>query len=117
MFSLESPHRGDSNENTKYTIFNVKQENYLKLSQICSYGSFSAGLKNEFETTVVNKPSVFEPLKFYCSNLGLSEPKKKSNFLIFLYLYAFKISCSIELTMKKSFITLGQASLPICVAW
>ena len=24
------------------------------------------GLKNEFETAVVNEPSVFEPLKFYC---------------------------------------------------
>ena len=28
---------------------------------------FSKGLKNEFETTMVNKPSVFEPLKVYCS--------------------------------------------------
>ena len=27
---------------------------------------FSKGLKNEFEIAVVNKPSVFEPLKFYC---------------------------------------------------
>ena len=24
MFSLESPHRGDSNEYTQYTIFNIK---------------------------------------------------------------------------------------------
>ena len=66
MFSLESPDRGDSNENTKYTIFNIKKENHIKLSQICSYGIFSKGLKNEFETVVVNEPSVFEPLKFYC---------------------------------------------------
>ena len=29
---------------------------------------FSKGLKNEFETAVVNEPSVFEPLKFYCIN-------------------------------------------------
>ena len=34
------------------------------------------------------------------SILGLSEPKK-NNFLDFLYLCAFKISCSIELSMKK----------------
>ena len=27
---------------------------------------FSKGLKNEFETAVVNEPSVFEPLKIYC---------------------------------------------------
>ena len=24
VFSLESPHQGDSNENTQYTIFNIK---------------------------------------------------------------------------------------------
>ena len=29
-------------------------------------GFISKGLKNEFETSVVNKPSVFEPLKLYC---------------------------------------------------
>ena len=28
-------------------------------------GFMSKGLKNEFETSVVNQPSVFEPLKFY----------------------------------------------------
>ena len=28
---------------------------------------FSQGLKNEFETAVVNEPTVFEPLKFYCT--------------------------------------------------
>ena len=27
---------------------------------------FSKGLKNKFETDVVNELSVFEPLKFYC---------------------------------------------------
>ena len=26
VFSLESPHRGDSNEYTQYTIFNIKQK-------------------------------------------------------------------------------------------
>ena len=33
MFSIESPHRGDSNENTQYTIFNINTKlilNYLK---------------------------------------------------------------------------------------
>ena len=29
-------------------------------------GFCSKGLKNEFEAAVVNEPSVFEPLKFYC---------------------------------------------------
>ena len=33
VFSLESPHRGDSNEYKQYTIFNIKRKidlNYLK---------------------------------------------------------------------------------------
>ena len=29
---------------------------------------FSMELKNEFEIAVVNKPSVFEQLKFYCND-------------------------------------------------
>ena len=66
VFSLESPHRGNSNEYTKYTIFNIKKENHPKLSQVCSYGIISKGLKDDFETTMVNEPSVFEPLKVYC---------------------------------------------------
>ena len=28
--------------------------------------NFSRGLNIEFETAMVNEPSVFEPLKFYC---------------------------------------------------
>ena len=66
VFLLESPHRGDSNENTQYTISQYKKENHPKLSQICNYGICSKGPKNGFETAVVNKPSVFKPLKFYC---------------------------------------------------
>ena len=65
VFSLESPHRSDPNENTKYTIFKIKKKitlNYLKSAAI----DFSKGLKNEFETAVVNEPSVFEPFKVYC---------------------------------------------------
>ena len=37
-------------------------QNYLKSAAM----GFFQGLKNEFETAVVNEPSVFEPLKFYC---------------------------------------------------
>ena len=50
---------------TQIYHFQYKKENHTKLSQICSYGIFSKGLKNEFETAMVNEPSVFEPLKFY----------------------------------------------------
>ena len=66
MFSLESPQRGDSNEYTQYTISQYEKENHPKLPQICRCGIFSKGPKNEFETAMVNEPSVFEPLKFYC---------------------------------------------------
>ena len=31
VFSLESPHRGDSKEYTQYAIFNVKKNNHPKL--------------------------------------------------------------------------------------
>ena len=40
LFLLESPHRGDSNDNTQYTISQYEKENHSKLSQICSYGIF-----------------------------------------------------------------------------
>ena len=66
MFSLESPHRGDSIEYTQFTIFNMNKKKHPKLSPVCSCGFFSKGIKNEFETAVVNEPSVFGPLKFYC---------------------------------------------------
>ena len=40
----------------------------LKFTKIqnADLGFFCQGLKNEFETAVVNESSVFEPLKFYC---------------------------------------------------
>ena len=67
VFSLDSPRRGDSNEYSQYTIFNVNEEIHSKLSLICSYENFFRGLKNKFETAVVNEPPGFEPFKFYCS--------------------------------------------------
>ena len=82
MLSLESPLRGDSNEYTQYTSFNIKQKN-PKLSQICSYGIFSKGLKNEFETAVLNEPLVFEPSKFY---------------FIYLFIYLFML---LQMTTKE----------------
>ena len=64
MFSLESPHRDDSNESTQYIIFDIKKFllNYPKSAAM----GLSKGPRNEFETGLVNEPSVFEPLKVYC---------------------------------------------------
>ena len=46
--------------------FSIKRRkitlNYPKLP----LGEFSKGLKNEFETAVVDEPAVFKPLKFCC---------------------------------------------------
>ena len=69
MFSLESPHRGDFNEYTQYTIFYNKKKITLDYPKSAPVGFFSKGLMNEFETALVNEPSVFEPLKFYCIHL------------------------------------------------
>ena len=44
--------------NIPFSIYNRKSP---LINQICSYGTFSKGLKNEFETARIN-----EPLKFYC---------------------------------------------------
>ena len=57
MFSLESPPRGDSNEYTQYTIFNIKKKITLNMQ----LWDFSKGFKNQFEPAVVSEPSVFEP--------------------------------------------------------
>ena len=67
VFSLESPQRGDSNEYTQRIIFNIKKKIILIYPKYAAMGCCSKGLKNEFETAIiVNEPSVFEPLKFYC---------------------------------------------------
>ena len=66
MFSLESPHRGDSKEYTQYTFFNIKKKITLNYPKSAVMRFFPKRLKNEFETAVVNEPSVFEPRKFYC---------------------------------------------------
>ena len=49
-----------STHNVPFSIYKI---NPLELSQICNYGISSSGLKNEFETALVNEPSMFEPLK------------------------------------------------------
>ena len=41
-------------------------QNCPKYNNVCGCWFFCSELKNEFEIAVVNEPSVFEPLKFYC---------------------------------------------------
>ena len=54
---------------TSSISFSIQKENQPKLFQTFSNVIFSKVLKNEFETVVINEPSVFEPLKVYCSFL------------------------------------------------
>ena len=68
-FFFESPHEAILMSTTIYHL-QYNKENRPKLSQICSNVFISKGLKNEFETAVVNEPSVFEPTKFYCNVHG-----------------------------------------------
>ena len=46
--------------------FSICKGKIINYPKSAAMGFFSKGLKNEFETAVVNKPSVFEPLTFYC---------------------------------------------------
>ena len=59
-------------------------------------GFLSQGLKHEFETAMVNEPSVFEPLKFYCM------------------LYGLVISVDQEKTVSQEIPDLGLHSLLTC---
>ena len=53
-----------STHNIPFSIYKKKITlNYPKSTVM----GFSKGLKNEFETVVVKEPSMFEPLKFYCT--------------------------------------------------
>ena len=65
VFSLEMPHRGNSNKNTQYTIFNLKKR---KITLNCPKSAAMAFFQGdqEFETAEVNETSVFKPLKVYC---------------------------------------------------
>ena len=60
MFSLESPYRGDSLEYTQIP-FSIQKR---KSAQIISNLQL-------FDFSRINEPSVFEPLKFYCTCIEL----------------------------------------------
>ena len=73
--------------------------------EVIKHFSCSTQLSMNFFLLInIKMPTIVGILTFMSrknSILGLSEPKKKLNFLIFLYLQAFKISCLAELSMKK----------------
>ena len=40
VFPLESPHRGDSNEYTQYTIFHINKKNTINYTKSAAMGFF-----------------------------------------------------------------------------
>ena len=63
----------------------MNKKNTLNYPKSAAMGFFSEGLKNEFEAAMVNKPSDFEPLKFYCI------PTQHSDFF-----QAFQVHCFLK---------------------
>ena len=78
VFSLQSLHRGDSNEFTKYTIFNKKNPLKITLFLICvgEVWDFSKGLKNEFETAVVNRAETMKKRFSVAINISCNQTYK-----------------------------------------
>ena len=76
VFSLESPHRGDSNEypNILLSIQNRKSPKiYTNYNIVCNYGIFVSDSRTQFEIAGGKRSSAFEPLTFYCMFIP-SEP-------------------------------------------
>ena len=70
MFSLASPHLGDSNEYTQYTI-QIKKKKYPKYN----YVYFCKGLKRELEIAVVClRHNRDISLSFVCCAFSLASP-------------------------------------------
>ena len=46
--------------------FNIEKKNTLNYPKLAAMGFFPKGFKKEFERTMVNEPTVLEPLKVYC---------------------------------------------------
>ena len=71
VYSLELPYRGDSNGCTQHTFARYKKKISLNYPHIV-FGGNPFGHKNVFDSSMVNEPSGFELLKFYCSCLSFS---------------------------------------------
>ena len=54
VFSLESPHRGDSNEYIKHNIFNINTKisrNYPKYNNVCCFWIFFLGTQERVQNS------------------------------------------------------------------
>ena len=66
VFSLESLQLGDSNEYTQFTISHYEKKTILNCTKSAAMGFVLRDPRMSSKKAVVSKPSVFEPLKFYC---------------------------------------------------
>ena len=84
----------------KYTMFNIKKKIILNFPKSTPF--FPKCPKNEFETAVVNEPSVFEPLKFYCIGIPSTLLQQRSEKLPVTTSNNFveKIMCLVPKTRK-----------------
>ena len=55
MFSLESPHRGDSNEYTQYTIFNINKKIIFNYHKSAAFIGFFAGSQERVRNSRGNR--------------------------------------------------------------
>ena len=83
--------------------------NYPKCNNVCSYGIFCLGLKYEFEIAMVNEPSVFEPLKFYCTYVS-SKTGLRLLLIIFVFLFSFLSGCKYIFTYGSEKLSLSTAN-------
>ena len=84
-------------------------------------GFCSEGLKNEFETAMVNEPSVFGKLKFYCISYGTTPLSAYCyardsniiflmlrNLIVFLFSYLFIFSFLMDLLPYRIYLVDGR---------
>ena len=72
MFALDTLHRGDSNEYTQNTIFNIRKEIILNHVRSATMDYFQGTEERVFKAALANEPSVFEPPKIYCTSAAIS---------------------------------------------
>ena len=58
--------------------FMTKEEHFHKYLFSGAIGRIWQGLKNEFESAMVNEPSVFELLRFDCRNIAYQQQRFSS---------------------------------------
>ena len=64
MFALESPHRGVSNENTQYTIFNMNKKNTLNLQLRIFFQGTQERVRNSRGKRVISVRAIEVQLKY-----------------------------------------------------